>query len=79
MAGGFAAGGRRGIVLAKEFKEVTTGGEQAVVVGRAVVCRQFRDQVQSRGWTVDHGDGDRAVEGDRGWVRAVRVPRSALA
>lgn len=52
-AGGFAAGGRRGIVLAKEFKEVATGGEQAVVVSRAVVSRPLRDQVPSRGWAVD--------------------------
>lgn len=30
-AGGFAAGGRRSPVFAKEFKEVGTGGEQPVV------------------------------------------------
>ncbi|GAA2569121.1 hypothetical protein GCM10010398_68830 [Streptomyces fimbriatus] len=30
-AGGFAVGGRRSPVFAKEFKEVGTGGEQPVV------------------------------------------------
>jgi hypothetical protein len=56
--------GRGKTVLAEQFQEVGSGGEQAVVAAHPFVGLQGGEQVQPGGGSVHHGDGDRAVERD---------------